>query len=99
MARIIVTTEQSERPDVPVLLEESVCSDHLSDDHAAAQLMQRLGWAVNDAERAERGHAVARRHRRPLWGAQHHASHLAARHERQRRFHLVLAACLQQLRE
>ena len=61
MARIIVTTEQSERPDVPVLLEESVCSDHLSDDHAAAQLMQRLGWAVNDAERAERGRPNRRR--------------------------------------
>jgi hypothetical protein len=60
MARIIVTTEQSERPDVPVLLEESVCSDHLSDDHAAAQLMQRLGWAVNDAEQAERGRSRQR---------------------------------------
>ncbi len=61
MARIIVTTEQSERPDVPVMLEESVCSDHLSDDHAAAQLKQRLGWAVNDAERAERGRSNPRR--------------------------------------
>jgi hypothetical protein len=61
MARIIVTTEQSERPDVPVLLEESVCSDHLSDEHAATQLIQRLGWAVDDAERAERGRSNSRR--------------------------------------
>ena len=54
MARIIVTTEQDERTDAPVLLDERVCSDHLSDDHAAAQLIERLGWAVTDAEHAER---------------------------------------------
>jgi hypothetical protein len=55
MARIIVTTEQSNQPDAPVLLDERVCSEHLSDDHAAAQLVERLGWAVTDAEQAE-GH-------------------------------------------
>jgi hypothetical protein len=55
MARIIVTTEQSERPDAPVLLDERVCPAHLSDGHSAAQLMERLGWAVTDAEKAEHG--------------------------------------------
>lgn len=50
MARIIVTTEQSKRPDGPVLLDEFVCADHLTDDHSAAQLIERLGWAVIDAE-------------------------------------------------
>jgi hypothetical protein len=54
MARIIVTTEQSKRPDAPVLLDERVCPEHLSDDHSAAQLIERLGWAINDAEHAER---------------------------------------------
>jgi hypothetical protein len=54
MARIIVTTEQRERPDAPVLLDERVCPEHLSDDHAAAQLIERLGWAINDAENTER---------------------------------------------
>jgi len=54
MARIIVTTERSERPDAPVLLDELVRPDHLSDGHSAAQLIQRLGWAVTDAENAER---------------------------------------------
>jgi hypothetical protein len=53
MARIIVTTEQSERPDAPVLLDERVCSEHLSDDHSAAQLIERLGWAISDAESTE----------------------------------------------
>ncbi|TMK27341.1 MAG: hypothetical protein E6G62_00265 [Actinobacteria bacterium] len=54
MARIIVTTEQSERPDTEVLLDEWIYPDHLCDDHAAAQLIQRIGWAVTDADDVER---------------------------------------------
>ena len=54
MARIIVTTENGERADAPILLDERVCSDHLSNDHSAAQLVERLGWAIDDAERTER---------------------------------------------
>ena len=49
MARIIVTTEQSERPDAPVLLDEWIYPDHLSDEQSAAQLIERIGWAVTDA--------------------------------------------------
>jgi hypothetical protein len=60
MARIIVTTDHGEQRDAPVLLDERVCSDHLSDDHSAAQLIERLGWAVTDAEHAERSEPVAR---------------------------------------
>ncbi len=55
MPRIIVTTEECQRPDAAVLLDERVCAEHLSDGHSAAQLLERLGWAVNDAETAE-GH-------------------------------------------
>ncbi len=54
MARIIVTTDQAQRPDAPVLLEERVYPVHLASDHAAAQLMERLAWAIGDAEGAER---------------------------------------------
>jgi hypothetical protein len=50
MVRIIVTTEQSD----PVLLDEHVCPEHLSDGYATAQLVERLRWAVTDAEEAER---------------------------------------------
>ena len=56
MPRIIVTTDpvSSEQTDAsPVLLEEHVHSVHLSSGHAAAQLVQRLAWAVSDAEHAE----------------------------------------------
>jgi hypothetical protein len=55
MPRIIVTTDLARRTDDgPVLLDERVNSVHLSTDHAAAQLVERLAWAVNDAETAER---------------------------------------------
>jgi len=59
MARIIVTTDPGDRPDGPVLLDEFVCPDHLSDDHSAAQLLERLGWAVTDAERTQRAEQPA----------------------------------------
>ncbi|HEV3034156.1 MAG TPA: hypothetical protein VGX72_05135 [Solirubrobacteraceae bacterium] len=59
MPRIIVTTDpvSSEPTDeIPVLLEEHIHSVHLSSGHAAAQLVERLAWAVSDAERAEDTH-------------------------------------------
>jgi hypothetical protein len=62
MPRIIVTTDPIDQPDAtanqddrtPVLLDERVYSVHLSDDHAAEQLIERLAWAVNDAEDTQR---------------------------------------------
>ncbi len=55
MPRITVTADptSSQSSDVPVLLSESVHSVHLSTEHAAAQLIERLAWAVSDAEDAE----------------------------------------------
>jgi len=50
--RIIVTTEPV-KDDAPVTLDESVAAIHISDEHASSQLMERLGWAVEDAERVE----------------------------------------------
>ena len=52
MARIIVTTNKRGSHEHGILLDEDVCSEHMSDEHAAAQLLERLGWAVTDAERA-----------------------------------------------
>jgi hypothetical protein len=57
MPRIIVTADpvSSELTgESPVLLEEHVHSVHLSTGHAAAQLVERLAWAISDAEHAER---------------------------------------------
>jgi hypothetical protein len=58
MPRIIVTTDtaSSRLRDTPVLLSESVNSVHLATEHAAAQLIERLAWAVGDAEDAEDAH-------------------------------------------
>jgi hypothetical protein len=63
MPRIIVTTDPvaSELTDeTPVLLDEHVHPVHLSTDHAAAQLVERLAWAIRDAERVERVRAERR---------------------------------------
>jgi hypothetical protein len=64
MARIIVTTDPAERgraavtsSEVPVLLDERVASVHLCNGHAAEQLIERLAWAVTDAEELQSTHA------------------------------------------
>jgi hypothetical protein len=59
MAKIIVTTDHGAQGAPPVLLEESVYSVHLSTGHAAKQLIERLGWALSDAEELERAHSRA----------------------------------------
>ena len=68
MPRIIVTTDPSDltplRTDTPVLFDEEVHSVHLSTGHAATQLVERLAWAISDAEAAER--ARPDRHPRSL---------------------------------
>jgi hypothetical protein len=63
MARIIVMADRIGRNTPPVLLDESVQPVHLSTGHSASQLIERLGWAISDAEDAERTHA--RRHGSP----------------------------------
>jgi hypothetical protein len=59
MARIIVMADSSERQDAPVVLEERVYPVHLASDHSAAQLIERLTWAVGDAEREQLGAGTA----------------------------------------
>jgi hypothetical protein len=53
MPRIIVTTDPATDPDTSVLLDELVQSVHLSTGFAAAQLVERIAWAISDAEAAE----------------------------------------------
>jgi hypothetical protein len=43
-----------------VWLDEHVQSVHLSADHAAAQFIERLAWAISDAEDADGEHTGAR---------------------------------------
>jgi hypothetical protein len=60
MTRIVVMADTTGANDArgrrgaPVVLDERVLSIHLSDGHAAEQLVERLGWAISDAEELER---------------------------------------------
>jgi hypothetical protein len=51
MARIIVTTDTPGSDGERIMLDEGVCSEHMIDEHSASQLLERIGWAVTDAER------------------------------------------------
>jgi hypothetical protein len=65
MPRVIVTIDPSELPEqAPVLLDERVHSVHLSSGHGAAQLIERLAWAISDAEEAEQSRGLRARRRR-----------------------------------
>lgn len=59
MARIIVTADVPAAPDAPVLFDESVQPVHLSDEHSARQLLERLAWALGDATALERADYAA----------------------------------------
>jgi hypothetical protein len=61
MARIIVVTASPRtlNRDVPVLMDEEVTPDHLADEHMAHQIIERVAWAVLDAEEATGDRAPA----------------------------------------
>ena len=53
MARIVVLAECRHSPYRRVVLEERLVTAHLDSDHASAQLVDRLGWAILDADEIE----------------------------------------------
>lgn len=61
MPQIIVTADKvDDRIDQPVLLRERVNVADFESDHFAAQLVERLGWAVGDASEVKDAHADRR---------------------------------------
>ena len=85
MPRVIVTTEHVRVPErASILLDEHVHPVHLSTGHAAAQLVERIAWAISDAEEAERApRDVARAlRRRPAQAVGRRHSSRAARSPR-----------------
>ncbi len=54
MPRIIVTADPPDA-DSPVTLNEQVESVHVDSAHASRQLLDRVVWAIQDAERVEQG--------------------------------------------
>lgn len=54
MPRILVTSESTDINAPTVLLQERVRAEEMTSAHFSARLLERLGWAVGDAERVER---------------------------------------------
>jgi hypothetical protein len=52
MARIIVIADTAQRTRIgaPVLMDEEVKPDHLADEHTSQQIIERMAWAVLDAQ-------------------------------------------------
>jgi hypothetical protein len=50
---IIVLSNQTASRDSAVVLSENVQPEHIASNHHAAQLIERVGWAVSDAKEAE----------------------------------------------
>ncbi len=52
MARILVIADMPRRVniDAPVLMDEEVKPDHLADEHGSKQIIERVAWAVLDAQ-------------------------------------------------
>ncbi len=53
MPRILVTAESSDEHPDAILLQERISSADLESDHFSGQLIQRVGWALVDAEQTE----------------------------------------------
>jgi hypothetical protein len=50
MARIIVETDQTDGEESKVVMDEHVVGVHLATDPGASQFVERVAWAVQDAE-------------------------------------------------
>lgn len=53
MPTIIVMSTSTPGHDSAIMLREDVQPAHLESEHHAAQLIERIGWAVTDAETDE----------------------------------------------
>jgi hypothetical protein len=55
MPRIIVMSESGTEREGAITLDERVASADMRSGHHAAQLIERVGWAVHDADDTEAG--------------------------------------------
>jgi hypothetical protein len=60
MPHILITTEATNESRDRVLLDERVTATDLSSGHFADQLIERVGWALLDAEEADEALYTAR---------------------------------------
>jgi hypothetical protein len=54
MARIRITAEPFGGPDLSIVLDERITRNNFDSDHFAAALVERIGWALADADELER---------------------------------------------
>ena len=59
MPRIIVMSGPNAEPESAITLDERVTPANLRSGHDSARLIERVGWAVHDADDVERAHAGA----------------------------------------
>ena len=53
MPRIIVMSDSSTERDGAITLDERIGSAELESEHRSAELIERVGWAVHDADEHE----------------------------------------------
>jgi hypothetical protein len=63
MPRLIVTAETRNDRDDAIVHDERVLATNLDNEHSSAQLIERVGWALEDAERLEAEQRPRRRAR------------------------------------
>ncbi|HUH81120.1 MAG TPA: hypothetical protein VLZ06_07325 [Solirubrobacteraceae bacterium] len=61
MARVVVTDDSGDR----ILMDEQVLKVHLADRHSSMQMIERLVWAVEDADGGREPGAASSGPRRP----------------------------------
>lgn len=61
MPQILVVTDNRDETAGDVVYRERVASSDLESDHFSGQLVERLGWAVDDADRSEHQRELAAR--------------------------------------
>jgi hypothetical protein len=86
MPQIIVTADKlTEDGEPPIMLRERVSVSDFESDHFAAQLVERLGWAVGDADELNRGSRLKAEQRRARQRVIDAAQREMARNQRARR--------------
>jgi hypothetical protein len=86
MPQIIVTADKlTEDGEPPIMFRERVSVSDFESDHFAAQLVERLGWAVGDADELNRGSRLKAEQRRARQRVIDAARREMARNQRARR--------------
>ena len=61
MPQILVVTDNHDETAGEVVYQERIALDNLESPHFSGQLVERLGWAVQDADRSEHRSELAAR--------------------------------------